>query len=602
MRTLPLLTLPLLLLAAPAHADVAGTYARWKYLRDAGGVAAFEESYGFIRQHPGWPQENVIRMRAEQAALTARPDSATMHRFCTDYPPISGRGMIACARAGAGSEAERATWVKQGWKQGDFSGHEEDSILSQYSFTAAEHEARIDRLLFEGKVSAAQRLMPRLSPAQRLLAEARIALISNARNVTAKVHGVPSALKDHPGLIFNRMQWRARHGEEAGVRELLMAGPSDPPYADLWWPQRARAVREAVEDGRHSQAMVMLRKAGKLNAENNADAHFLRGWLLTEFLGDAREGYKEFYALFDAVSTPVSKSRAAYWAGRAARKNGNPDIARDWFRKGAEFPTVFYGQLSASELDKAASLDLPSNPSPSSVADETMAKTAMWLVGQGETDMANLFLNALTDRSSAGEASALAKRAVGNQYVHGGVKVAKQAIRRNIILTEAGWPMYSVPKQSPIEPALALAIARQESEFNPKARSRADARGLMQVLPGTANLTARRNGLPYDARHLYEPQPNMVIGTTYLGGLIDGWDGSYILAIASYNAGPANARKWVGRFGAPPRDVAGAINWIEMIPFAETRNYVQRVLENVQVYRSRMDEDAPLGIARDLTR
>lgn len=598
----PLLVLAPLLFALPAMAGVPENFTKWKYLRDpASGTASFDEGYSFLTRHKGWPQENVLRLRTEQAALFEQPDRPVMLKFCAEYPPISGRGMLACAQAGAADAATRADWVSRAWKQGDFGETEERNILATYRFTAKQHEERIDRLLFEGKLPQAQRMLPRITPAQRLLAEARIALITNAKNASAKVYSVPSALKEHPGLTFNRMQWRARHGQEEGVRELLLNGPANPPYADLWWPRRAQAVREAVEDGRYSQAITMLKKAGSLNPENNADALFLKGWILTEFLGDARTGYKDFYKLYGDVQTPVSKSRAAYWAGRAAQKNGNADIARDWFEKGAEFPTVFYGQLAAAELGTRR-LPLPSSPGAGSVANEELAKTAMWLASKGDVVMANLFLTTLADQSDASQVAALAKRTLANENIHGAVKVAKQAIRKNIILAEAGWPVFTVPKQSPIEPALALSIARQESEFNHKARSHADARGLMQVLPGTANHTAKRNGLPYDARHLYEPQPNMVIGTTYLGGLIDGWDGSYILAIASYNAGPGNIRKWVARFGHPPRDVAGAINWIEKIPFAETRNYVQRVLENLQVYRVRMDRDAPLGIRKDLTR
>ncbi len=595
-----LFLLPLLLLALPAHAGVPEVYTQWKYLRDpATGVASFDEGYRFLTQHKGWPQENVLRLRTEQAALFEQPDAAQMRVFCRDYPPISGRGMLACAQAGVGDAATRANWVKQAWLQGDFGESEQNSILANHTFTTKEHEARTDRLLFEGKTQQAKRMLPRLTPAQRLLAEARIALISDAANASQKVYSVPKALQNSPGLMFNRLQWRHRHKQEDGVREILLDAAANPPYADLWWPLRAMVVRDLVEDGRYTQALGLLRKAGELNAENNADALFLRGWIATEFLSNARDGYTDFYALYNAVSTPVSKARAAYWAGRAAQKNGNADIARDWFTKGAEFPTVFYGQLSAAE--RGEHLDLP-NVSAGSVANEEMAKTAMWLVGQDDMVMANLFLTTLADQSNPSQAAALAQRTRANNYAHGGVKVAKQAIRRNIILADAGWPLLKVPSQSPIEPALALAIARQESEFNPKARSRADARGLMQVLPGTANQTSKRKGLSVDARHLYEPEANMIIGTTYLGSMIDGWDGSYVLAIASYNAGPGSVRKWVARFGMPPNDVAGAINWIEKIPFSETRNYVQRVLENLQVYRARMDKDAKLTIKKDLVR
>jgi soluble lytic murein transglycosylase len=592
------------LLASPALAQEA-VFAEWRALRDpATPLVSFEEARLFLSQHPGWPQEKTIRLRAEQAALFEHPDPEAMRAFCANYPPISGRGMFACLAVGAGDTATRDQWMKRGWIQGDFSESEEDSILAIYEnrLDARDYEARTDRLLYEGKVNQVKRMLPRLRPAYRLLAEARLALASDAKNANAKLYNVPKDLKSDPGLVFNRMQWRARNGQDDGVKELLLHGPSNPPYADLWWPYRAAAVREALEEKRYNDAMKILAKHGDLSPENNADALFLKGWVEMEFLGNPREGYKDFYKLYGDVQTPVSKSRAAYWAGRAAKENGNPDIARGWFEKGAEFPTVFYGQLAAAEL-KNGSLDLPSNPIVSAVPDETLAKTAMWLVGQGDLETANLFLTHATDQAGdASQAEALAQRAIDNNYRHGGVKVAKQALRKNFVLVEAGWPLVAVPSQSAIEPALALSIARQESEFNPAARSRADARGLMQVLPGTANHTAKRFDLSYDAGDLYDPAANMVIGTTYLGALINGFDGNYVLAIASYNAGPANVRKWIARFGAPPKDVAGMINWIEKIPFAETRNYVQRVMENLQVYRARLDSDAPLAINRDLER
>lgn len=595
----------LALLALPAQAQTELLYNQWKNLRDPGApYVTFDEASGFLNNHPGWPQEKMIQLRAEQAALFEQPDPASLKRYCASYPPISGRGMVACARAGAGTPEERASWIKQAWKQGDFNADEEDSLLAVNKFTAEEHQARVDRLLVEGKTSQAARMLPRLTPAYRLLSEARIALITDARNAQAKLFNVPSHLKNDPGLMLNRLQWRSRHGQEDGVREILLAAPANPPYADAWWPYRASAVRDLVEDGRYSQAISLLRKAGTLNAENGADALFLKGWIAMEFKGDARTGYKDFYKLYGAVSTPVSKARAAYWAGRAAKKNGNAQIAHDWFTKGAAFSTVFYGQLAAAELNPGAPLDLPASPAASSdFGGRILPQTAMWLEAQGDVPMANLFLTHATDTApDASYVASLAQLAIKNGFVHGGVKVAKQALRRNIVLVEAGWPTARVPAQSPIEPALALAIARQESEFNAKARSSADARGLMQVLPGTANHTAKRHGLNANAKDLYDPQANMLIGTTYLGALIDGWDGSYILAIASYNAGPANIRKWITRFGPPPKDVAGAVNWIEKIPYAETRNYVMRVTENLQVYRTRLNEQTPLGITGDLVR
>ncbi len=594
--------LPLFFLALPAHAGPAELFAQWQQLHDPDVNVGFVESYNFLRAHPGWPQETMLRMRIEGAALLEHPDHAVMEKFCNDYPPISGRGMVACAQAGIGTAEQRTSWIKQAWLQGDFSGSEEEMMHKHYNFSHAEDEARVDRLLFDDRIVEARRMLPLLTPAQKLLAEARIALLTDARNAEAKVFQVPAALKSSPGLMFSRIQWRAHHGLDDGVVELLLAAPDDPPYADAWWPYRAAAMREALEDKRSADAMRILEKHGTLNAENGADALFLKGWVTMEFRGDPRTAYKDFYALYALVATPVSKARAAYWAGRAAQKNGNADIADGWFNKAALHPTTFYGQLAISELSPGTSLPLPDAPDAGEVADDALAQTAFWLLDQNNREMADLFLAALAEHSDGAQAQALVEKLQRKHDVHAGVKVAKAALRKHITLVEAGWPVVGIPPNNPVEPALALAIARQESEFDPMARSRADARGLMQLLPGTANHIAKHDGLDVDGRDLFNPEANLQLGSHYLGGLVNGWDGSYVLAIASYNAGPANVRKWVAQFGPPPRELNGAIDWVEKIPFFETRNYVQRVLENLQVYRARLKPETPLGLTGDLLR
>ena len=595
-------TLPLLLLALPAYAGPAELFAEWQRLHDPDQQVGFAESYGFLHAHPGWPQETMLRIRVEQAALAEHPDRATMEKFCIEQPPVSGRGMIACAQAGIGDEAQRTAWVKQAWLQGDFSGSEEELLRQHYHFSHAEDEARVDRLLFEDRVVEARRLLPVLTPPQRMLAEARIALITEARNAQAKTYQVPKELKNSPGLMFNRIQWRAKHDLDDGVVELLLAAPENPPYADLWWPYRAATVRAALEERRYPDAMRILERHGQLNAENGADALFLKGWITMEFRGDARAAYKDFFALYGLVATPVSKARAAYWAGRAAKKNGNPEIAQGWFEKAAQHPTTYYGQLAISELTPGDALTLPDTPDAGEMVDTALAETAFWLLDQGNREMGDLFLSCLAEHSDGAQAEALVQALHRRHDVHGMVKVAKQALRRHVTLVDAGWPLVEVPPQAGVEPALALAIARQESEFDVRARSRADARGLMQLLPATANHLARHDGLPYSAADLYDPEANMVLGGRYLDGLVRGWDGSYVLAIASYNAGPANVRKWVAQYGAPPKNLDGAIDWVEKIPFMETRNYVERVLENLQVYRARLKPETPLGLTGDLMR
>lgn len=622
---------------ARSEASPAVWYQQWKTLRDLEApLPRFSEAYNFLKSHPGWPQERIIRARAEAAALLER--SGDTQSFCTQFPPVTGRGMIACLQSGAGDAATRNDWLHQAWLNGDFNDDEERRILAAYGgqLKPAEHRARTDRLLYDGKTTQAKRMLPRIAPQYQLLAEARIALIDHAHNAVAKLHNVPQALRNDPGLMLSRIEWRAKQGLEDGVVELFLEAPANPPYADRWWNLRASAAREALKEKKYDAALTILARHGDLRGENLADALFLKGWIRMEFKNDMRTAYKDFYSLYKETGTPVSKARAAYWAGRAASRNGNEDIAMQWYRIGARHPTVFYGQLSRAALiadsqthpvaPKAnpAEKDAPApvaalQPLPDrlelsvtpamteaarkAVEGSELAQVLPLAKADDARRMLPLFLKAMVDRANSPEEIAvIAELAQRNASITGAVKVAKHALRKQIVLVKAGWPIIALPDAIGTEPALTLAIARQESEFDPVARSGADARGLMQLLPGTGAHMAKKLDLKYRASDLWEPKRNMTLGSHYLGRLVDGFDGSYILAIASYNAGPANVRKWVDRNGWPPKDEAGAVDWVESIPYAETRNYVMRVLENLQIYRQLRDPEHPLDLAHDLTR
>lgn len=596
------------LLTAPALANtetaLLADYARWEEITDTRSVIFFNEGYGFLKRRADWPRQNVVRMKTEEAALRESPSS--LSAFCREFPPISGRGMIACARAGVGGIKE----VAQGWVQGDFNADEEKMILARYGsqLTRTNHADRIDRLLFEGKVNPAQRSLPLVDEGLRRLFEARIALIGNKGNANALLARVPAALSKDAGLIFNRIQWRHKRGMEDGVMELFAQAPANPPYPDMWYSLRMQYARKAMEKRHYDRALGLLSRHGQMKPEYLADTLWVKGWIRTEHLKDARGGYEDFYELYKVVKFPVSKSRAAYWAGHAARKNGNHDIARDWFERAAEHPTVFYGQLAALELDKTGTLDLPdpirvSDSERRDFASQDIPRLIALLIRQGKEDEADTFLLHLAQQTSDKDTLALlADFAKQHGQEFDSVRVSKLALQKQHILLNYGWPSVKLPANIPIEPALALSITRQESEFNIRAVSRAGARGLMQLMPATARMTAGKLSMPYSLERLFDPQYNMTLGSDYLGRMINGFDGSYILAIASYNAGPGNVRNWIARFGTPPKTTEGAINWIESIPFIETRNYVMRALENLQVYRSLQNEDTPIGLKTDLTR
>ena len=598
-------------LAESAGNPLLTRYANWAAITDEhAGTASFYSTFALLPHVREWPMFNSVRIKAEQAALLEAPDTQTMLKFCKNYPPISGRGMLACARAGVGTAQQQSQWIAQGWKQGDFTRDEERNVAASFGgqLTLVDHRARIDRLLYEGKTSAASNLLWRLPDSERRVAEARIALRNNARDANARLARVPASALNTPGLIFERIVWRHGRSMADGVISLFVSAPDAGAQGDVWWPLRANYVRKAMHMGQYQTAMQILDKHGTLKREFLAEALWMKGWLYYDYLRDTGAAYKAFYQLYKTVQFPVSKARAAYWAARAATRNNNADIAKNWLSRAARYPTVFYGQLAHSELTPNAPLKLPASvgfsaEEKAAFDKEESVRLITLLARSGGEETADRFIVSLAEATTQPSRLALLAnlaRAVGQSY--DAVKVAKIALRSNTVLMEQGWPTIQIPPGLAIEPALTLAIIRQESEFNPHAVSPANARGYMQLLPTTAQETARKIGVAYSYARLFEQAFNLQVGSEYLGRMIQAYDGSFIAGIASYNAGPGNVRKWYRQFGNPGGSVENSVKWMESIPFAETRNYVQRVLENLQIYRARLGQKVATPLVQDLTR
>lgn len=607
------LTLLFAILIAPpslAQTQAEMPLSRWQELRDPDApLPSFEEAFTFLHDHPGWPDAKTIRIRAEAAALSEQPEPDRMRVFCAEPGPISGRGMFACLRAQVGEAADRRSWLHKGWIQGDFSESEERSILRKYGaqFSREDHIARTERLLYEGKLTPAKRMLDVVPAAYRMPFKTWIAFAQNDRNTDHLLATLSPEEKNQSGLRFAKAKQAAADKRYDALVSVLKDIPESAHYPEQWWPLRQLAIREAIGDRKFSLALSLARKHGDLSGEALAEALWLKGWLWM-IQEDPREAYKVFHKLYTEVSTPVSKARAAYWAGRAATQNGNPDIATEWWHKAAKYPTVFYGQLAHLTLAPSQPLALPEEPAASSaekkrIADHELGRAARLLMEQGDTKTAERFLAALVAEHNSPETlAAVAAYAKDIRGKTGGVKAAKWALRKRIVLVDYGWPRESLPESLPIEKALSLAITRQESEFDPKARSSANAQGLMQLLPETARQVARKLEVAFSEADLENPHMNIMLGSTYLRQLIDGFDGSYILGVASYNAGPANVRKWIAANGSPPKTLDGALYWIESIPFTETRNYVMRVLENLQLYRHLESPKEPPQLIDDMTR
>lgn len=584
-------------------------YVTWLYLRDPDTDPSFELLSAFIEKNPDWPDRDRLIRRAEGMLLAKSPSADDLKAWFAKYPPQTRKGKMSAAIS---SGSDRSELIRTIWIEGDFGESEQSRLLREYNDTLRDedHIKRASRLVWDEQYGAVKRMLPLLPAGARAMINARMALKQNAKNATKLVDAVPSSQAHDPGLLYDRLRWRDARDQDDGVREILLMAPNDVPYPEKWWRYRSKFIREAVEDKNYKLARRLLKNHGQIEGPERVDALFLSGWIALEFEKNPREAYKEFYALYDETKYPHSRARAAYWAGRAAEKNGNKDIESGWFKKGAEYPTTYYGQLCLYELGETGPLSLPSTSKPSSSEKASymrgeIPQIVKLLASVGEEDRALRFITTLADKATSTQQAALVAelgRDIGRPDYS--VKAAKKALQNSILLVDYAYPVVKPSFGTELEKAVILALTRQESEFNPRAQSPSNALGYMQLLPSTAKEVAKKAGIPYSRGRLFEPQYNMELGSNYFERLLSKFDGSYILAAAGYNAGPGRVNQWLDRFGSPGREYRDAINWIEMIPFDETRNYVQRVLENTQVYRHLLasGKKPKLEIASDLVR
>lgn len=593
-------------------------YITWLALKDTNSDLSFDMYEDFLKRNPGWPNEKTLIANTENRLFHERDtvDLARQIYWLNAHKPISGRGKIVYAealRARYGEAKMRQSieqLVREAWIVGDFDASEEKIFLQRYGKTLREedHIARIDRLLWEEKTTAAARLLFTVPKSYQALFEARARLALNkpgAMNVLAKV---PPSLRSNPGLLFERMRWRAEKDMDSGVEEILLEAPTTVPYPEKWWKYRYPQARRALDSGKYTLALTLLQNHSLTEGPELADALWLKGWVHLKFAHQANAAFNDFKDMDLAVQFPVSKARAAYWAGRAADAGNQKEVARTWYAKAALHPTTFYGQLAAARLQPGARLNLPTPPNASTPQrqafdQDTRTKIVFMLAELNRHDQAYAFIGSLLETAKTAAEAKLAAdlgNAIGKRDFS--VKAAKDALKQQIILTEAGYPTYSINFKPPIEDPLMWAITRQESLFDPYAQSSAGAEGLMQLLPSTAAHIAKKRDIPYSSGRLNDAAFNLRLGSNYLDQLIETFDGSYVLAIAAYNAGPGRVREWLDENGYPGKTADNAADWIERIPYTETRNYVQRVLENLEVYRAVLGASHTLKITEDLTR
>lgn len=554
-----------------------------------------------------WPRSWSIQREAEWKIEDSGMSPALIAQWFEGREPVTGEGRVALGRAliALGRTEEGEAQIVEAWRTQRMRLSFQSDTLREHRelFTREDHATRVDFLLWAGQRTAASRLTPLLSAAEQRLADARIRLATRRGGVDRAVDAVPASLQDHPGLLYERARWRRRSGYDDRALPLLLELPDgyhDARALDAMWTERKLMILDLIRDEQFEDAYRLSSAHGMSSGVDFADAEFLSGWLALTRLEDPLAAFEHFATLEAGVTTDVSLARAKYWQGRAAEASGELELARDRFLAAAEHPTVYYGQLALLALGpEAARLDLPPDPQPT---EEELAAfegrrdiQALRLLAEVDSDyLFRVFIYHLDDEmETAIEQAMLADIALEFNRLRQAVRAAKAGRLQGITLAERAYPLIDLPDYAPIMPeaALTLSVIRQETEFDPRAVSGAGARGMMQMMPATARQTARQLDMPYDFQRLTDdPQYNLVLGMAHLDEVVDDYDGSLVMALAAYNAGGHRVRRWVENYGDPRTGEIDPIDWTESIPFSETRNYVQRVIENVQVYRARLGE------------
>ncbi|MDR3425065.1 MAG: lytic transglycosylase domain-containing protein [Alphaproteobacteria bacterium] len=573
---------------------------------------SFDQLDSFIAGNPDWPSLKGIQMIAEQKIPEAATPEQVVKWFTTRDPvTLVGfyRYIGALNRSGQAQTAQRV--IRERWIDGDFSGDEQTAFYGRFGVLLDESAmwARTDRLLWKNDNDEARRMMPYLTSTDKAVAAARLALATQQSDAEAWVQRIPSDAQNDPGLLYQRLRWQVKNKNDENADTILLNAPAELGDAKAWWEQRQIMVRRAIERRDLSLAYRLAAAHGQLDPKPLVQAEFLSGWLALRFLNHPDVALQHFQNLYDHASTPITRARGAYWLGRAYEVLGDKNDAEQAYEDAAVFNTAYYGQLALTRLyaepvlTAKADPPLPQNVRRAFFARDTI-RAALRLGDIGEIDRARCFFHAaLAKAATRAEYILLTELATQLRRPDWGIQAVKAASQKDMLVENGGFPLISMPVPHPPESAFTHALIRQESMFDPEAGSSVGARGLMQLMPRTAKDVARKIDVRYSEGRLSDPAYNMQLGTAFVSQQIDRFNGSYILALAGYNAGPARAREWIEEFGDPRDPNVDPIDWIELIPINETRNYVQRIIESLQVYRAKLaGGKARLLIINDLRR
>jgi len=602
----------------------------WYRLR--GGYGKLAEYKAWLAENPAWPDANIMIQRYEELLFAEGGSADRISDELLDHAPKTGMGFAALARAELeGGEPEKAkTQAVHVWRDMFIPPIQEQPFLERFGkmITAADHKWRLDRLMIEDirfaadraeKTSAIRRQIARLSADQQKIAEARLAVFQHEDGAKEEIDKVRYDAPGDLGLLYHRIQILRRTGKIDDAASLLAKAPTDPkhsPNIDQWFEERRTLAYSLINTGKAKLAYDLIKAPGPLSVNPAKEQGFLAGWIALRLLNDPKAAGAHFADAAKAADGPLSRAKAGYWQGRIAELQGNAAEARAHYQRSAQEIDTFHGQLSRLKLEpgyRKLEIKYPAAPTPDQIArfNSLDAVKAVVLASKAKLDPAipRLLISSLrtyfTSEAEAGMTLHLAD-SIGDMQL--AVKSAKAIAGKHLNTLVYSYPLHTFPKFDPInvspEPAFLLGVARQETEFNKDTVSGAGAKGLLQVMKVTAEQVCHDYKFTCELdRLLPDTSYNAMMASAYIGDRIREWRGSYVLGLSSYNAGPGRTREWVNKFGDPRDANADPLDWIERIPFLETREYVAKVLSNIQIYRARLgDEDNALQLDLDLYR
>ena len=612
------------------HDPVARKLIHWYRLRSGHGEPA--EYHAFLDANPAWPDRDRIGQRLEEALFVRGGSADAIKSQFATSEPRSGVGLAALASAhlAAGDEVEAKRLAATAWRLRTIPAELETGFLARFGryLTVADHKWRLDRLLIDDlrwageRTSRAQiirRLLPHLPPAERKKGEARLAVLLKSKGARKLIDGLPAEPQPDWGLVFHRAQALRQAGKTDEAAKLLLGAPTEEAKTvvpDEWWVERRANAYEALKAGKPKLAYELVREAGPLSVNPLKEQQFMAGWLALRYLNDPALAETHFLALRKAADGPLSRAKASYWLGRTAEAMNNPAAAKEHYQEAVRDPDTFHGLLARQKLEPGRQpivIAAPAEPTQEQIdrfngLDAVKAVAVARKAGLAPEIMRAFIVRLRTTLASEAEVAMLAHLADALGDTQSAVRTGKAAVARGQNLLYYAYPVHPFPAYSPLrkppETAFLLGIARQETEFNILTVSGAGAKGLLQVMTVTAAHICRDYRIKCETKRLLsDPSYNAMLASAYIGDRMDEFSGSYVLTLAGYNAGPGRARQWIREFGDPRDPKIDPIDWIERIPIQETREYVAKVLANVQIYRARLGEgEAALRLEEDLNR